>query len=129
MAWTLLLTYIAAQPDHAQCILMTYNACRPHGLSPFPTLSCHPRHSEVAWTFLHTYGYINFGAAAAEPEQEHDETVVVIGAGLAGELVFGGVRVSGVSMWPHALRSSVLGTRYPLGALPFLRLGIRRGGV
>ncbi|KAG2450392.1 hypothetical protein HYH02_004895 [Chlamydomonas schloesseri] len=44
------------------------------------------RHAEIAWTYLHTYGYINFGTAAQQqpPEAQHAETVIVIGAGLAG---------------------------------------------
>ncbi|PNH08556.1 Lysine-specific histone demethylase 1 1, partial [Tetrabaena socialis] len=46
------------------------------------------KHAEVAWTYLHTYGYINFGSAAApalqqQIEGERAETVIVIGAGLA----------------------------------------------
>ncbi|PNW80465.1 hypothetical protein CHLRE_07g318651v5 [Chlamydomonas reinhardtii] len=44
------------------------------------------RHAEIAWTYLHTYGFINFGTAALPqpPEAQHAETVIVIGAGLAG---------------------------------------------
>ncbi|KXZ47813.1 hypothetical protein GPECTOR_32g425 [Gonium pectorale] len=43
------------------------------------------QHAEVAWSFLHTYGYINFGTAAtAQPGMQHAETVIVIGAGLSG---------------------------------------------
>ncbi|EFJ44708.1 hypothetical protein VOLCADRAFT_118655 [Volvox carteri f. nagariensis] len=43
------------------------------------------KYAEVAWTYLHSYGFINFGlAAAVPPEIEHEETVIVVGAGLAG---------------------------------------------
>lgn len=49
-----------------------------------------PKHRHLvltAWRFLDHHGYINWGVAPAimgRPAQEHDETVVVIGAGLAG---------------------------------------------
>ena len=42
----------------------------------------------LAWRFLYTHGYINFGVAPAitqHPTPEQQVTVVVIGAGLAGE--------------------------------------------
>ncbi|GLI65648.1 hypothetical protein VaNZ11_009247, partial [Volvox africanus] len=43
------------------------------------------RHAEVAWSYLHSYGFINFGLAVASvPDMEHEETIIVIGAGLAG---------------------------------------------
>ncbi|GLC33360.1 hypothetical protein PLESTM_000052900 [Pleodorina starrii] len=44
------------------------------------------KHAEVAWAYLNTYGVINFGTAslAAPLDKEHSETVLVIGAGLAG---------------------------------------------
>ncbi|GIL92116.1 hypothetical protein Vretifemale_19590, partial [Volvox reticuliferus] len=43
------------------------------------------RHAEVAWSYLHSYGFINFGLAVASvPDMEHEETIVIIGAGLAG---------------------------------------------
>jgi len=52
-----------------------------------------PRHRHVvaaAWRFLDREGYINWGVAPAITDralQEKPETVVVIGAGLAGVLI------------------------------------------
>ena len=52
-----------------------------------------PRHApyaRAAWQFLNSAGYINFGVApclAPEPETGIKGTVIVVGAGLAGELL------------------------------------------
>lgn len=49
-----------------------------------------PKHRHLvstAWRYLDHHGYINWGVAPAvmgRPADEHEETVVVIGAGLAG---------------------------------------------
>lgn len=59
------------------------------------------KYARVAWTFLNAAGYINFGVAPAMSERIFKkpparETIIVIGAGLAGapcllqqELCFG----------------------------------------
>lgn len=44
----------------------------------------------IAWRFLTTHGFINFGVAPAitrRASYEHKETVIVIGAGLAGAAI------------------------------------------
>jgi hypothetical protein len=57
--------------------------------SPASPALLHPtpaRHAAVAWAFLHTYGYINYGLVTRRaPDQEFGETVLVIGAGLSGQ--------------------------------------------
>lgn len=51
----------------------------------------HAAYAKAAWTFLDTFGYINFGVAPAlapPPSMQNGSkgTVIVVGAGLAGEL-------------------------------------------
>lgn len=50
------------------------------------------RYARVAWTFLNNAGYINFGVAPAIAEEalgtpQTKGAVIVIGAGMAGEIL------------------------------------------
>ncbi len=46
----------------------------------------------VAWRFLNSAGYINFGVAPELAHSDHEQSkgrIIVVGAGLAGELIVG----------------------------------------